>query len=92
MSDIKTIVASGQHSLAVFKKKGDACAFENYLTAIGVVFLTQTSSASNVQGLNQFANFLGRRLKVLTSEGYLYIFAKYVSTQIIEDFIKLMEE
>ena len=92
MSDIKAIVQAGEHSLAVFKKKEDAYAFENYLQAVGVELLTQTSSASKVKGLSQFGNFLGERSKVLASEGYLYIFASYVSTQITEDFIKLMED
>lgn len=92
MSDIKAIVQVGEHSLAVFKKKEDAYAFENYLTAIGVVLLTQTSTNSKVKSLTQFGNSLGNRSKVLTSEGYLYIFARYVYTQIIEDFIKLMED
>ena len=92
MSDIKAIVQSGEHSLAVFKKKEDAYAFENYLQAVGVELLTQTSSASKVKSLTEVIHFLGKRSKVLASEGYLYIFASYESTQIIEDFIKLMED
>ena len=92
MSDIKSVAPELEYSLAVFKKKEDAYAFQNYLQAVGVVPITQTSSASKVKGLTQFGNFRGKRFKVLTSEGYLYIFARYVYTQTIEDFIKLMED
>lgn len=92
MSYIKSIVPAGEYSLAVFKKKEDAYAFQNYLQAVGVELLTQTSSASKVKSLTEVSRFLGKRSKVLASEGYLYIFASYESTQIIEDFIKLMED
>ena len=92
MSDIKSVVPAGEYSLAVFKKKEDAYAFQNYLQAVGVELLTQTSSASKVKSLTEIGTVLGKRSKVLASEGYLYIFASYVSTQIIEDFIKLMED
>lgn len=92
MSDIKSVAPAGKHSLAVFKKKEDAYAFQNYLQAVGEELLTQTSSASKVKSLTEVGQFLGKRSKVLASEGYLYIFASYVSTQITEDFIKLMED